>query len=153
MKPLAPVVLIALSLGISACTFPSSRRVVPASQANVLQHIETGTVVSVREVVIGGQKTNLGMYGGGLIGGAAGSGIGQGVGAAIASATAAVGGAIVGQATEELATRKAAQEIIVRLDNGQQVVVTQQLDGGMFREGDRVRVLSGGGEARVAMDI
>lgn len=153
MNASTPVVLVAASLLVSACTFPSSRRVVPSSQANVLQNIDTGTVVSVREVVIEGERSNIGMYGGGLLGGAAASGIGSGVGTAIASAAGAVGGAIVGQATEEAITRKDAQEIIVRLDSGQQVVVTQEADGGYFREGDRVRLLTGGGYSRVAMDV
>jgi outer membrane lipoprotein SlyB len=154
MKPnLSLIIVTAAVLLSAACTFPSSRRTVPASQAGVMQNIETGTVQSVRQVNIEGQRTNLGMYGGGLVGGAAASGIGRGVGSAIASATGAVGGAIVGQATEEAVTRKNAQEIVVRLDDGRSVVVTQAIDGGLFREGDRVRILNGGGGARVAMDV
>jgi outer membrane lipoprotein SlyB len=87
------------------------------------------------------------------MGGAAASGIGSGVGTAVASAAGAVGGAIVGQATEEVATRKQAQEIMVRLDSGRQVMVVQEVNDGFFREGDRVRIMSGGGgDARVAMD-
>ena len=138
----------------SSCTFPSSSRVIPRSQANVLQAIDTGTVVSVQQVSIEGQRSSLGMYGGGLVGGAAASGIGGGgVGTAVASAAGAVGGAIVGQATEEVATRKRAQELIIRLDNGKQVVIVQEAIDGFFREGDRVRVMNGGGaDARVAMD-
>ena len=153
MKVIAPLVLVVSSMALAACTFPSSRRVVPSSRVNVLQSIDTGTVVTVRQVVIEGDRSNLGMYGGGLIGGAAASGIGRGIGSAVASATGAVGGAIVGQATEEFVTRKDAQEIIVRLDSGEQVVVTQEASGGYFREGDRVRIVSGGGEAHVAMDV
>jgi outer membrane lipoprotein SlyB len=148
-----PVALIALLSLSAGCTFPSSKRVVPSARANVMQTIQTGIVESVREVVIEGQKTNLGMYGGGLIGGAAASGVGQGYGTALASATAAVGGAIIGQATEELATRKRAQEIVVRLDSGQTVVITQPTPDGQFREGDRVRVANGGGDAHVALDL
>lgn len=150
---LTPVAWIVPVLLCAGCTFPSSRHVIPASQANVLQAIDTGTVVTVREVAIEGQRSNLGLYGGGLMGGAAASGIGSGVGSAVASAAGAVGGAIIGQATEELATRKSAQEIIVRLDSGRQVVIVQEATDGYFREGDRVRVMNGGGaDARVAMD-
>lgn len=104
----------------------------------------------VREVTIEGQRTNLGMYGGGLIGGAAASG-GRGVGGAVGQAAAAVGGAVVGQATEEAITRKNAQEITIRLDDGNTVVVTQESSSGLFQDGDRVRVLNGGGGARVTM--
>lgn len=143
---LAGVVTIALA----GCTFPSSRRTVPAGHANVLQRAETGVVTSVREVNIEGQRTNLGMYGGGIIGAAAASG-GRGVGGALGQAAAGVTGAIVGQATEEAVTRKRAQEITIRLDDGSSVVITQEVSSGLFQDGDRVRVMSGGGGARVAM--
>ena len=118
-----------------------------------MQTVETGIVTSVREVTIEGKKTNLGMYGGGLVGAAAGSGVGSGVGKSIASAGGAVVGAVAGQAVEEVATRKRAQEISVRLQDGRTVVVTQEVQSGLYQEGDRVRVMNSGGEARVAMAI
>lgn len=149
-----------LSLGLLACaglmllgcTFPSSRRTIPASQAGVMQNVETGLVTSVREITIEGKRTNLGMYGGGMVGGAAGSGIGSGgVGTSIATAGAAVVGAVAGQAIEEVATRKRAQEISVRLEDGRTIVVTQEVQSGLYQEGDRVRVIHANGEARIAM--
>lgn len=152
MKSKLPLVLVlgGFSVVLAGCTFPSSRRTVPIGQANVLQRAEVGTVTSVREVNIEGQKSNLGMYGGGIIGGAAGSG-GRGVGGAVVQATSAVAGAVVGQAVEEVATRKRAQEITIRLDDGSTVSVTQEVSTGLFMDGDRVKVLNGGGGARVAM--
>ncbi len=139
-----------LAVLLAGCTFPSSRRIVPAGQANVLQRTETGVVTSVREVTIEGQKTNLGLFGGGVLGGAAASG-GRGVGGAVVQAAGSVAGAVVGQAVEESATRKRAQEITIRLDDGSTVVVMQESSTGLFQDGDRVRVLNGGGQARVAM--
>lgn len=152
MKSKLPLVLVlgGFSVVLAGCTFPSSRRTIPIGQANVLQRAEVGTVTSVREVNIEGQKSNLGMYGGGIIGGAAGSG-GRGVGGAVVQATSAVAGAVVGQAVEEVATRKRAQEITIRLDDGSTVSVTQEVSTGLFMDGDRVKVLNGGGGARVAM--
>ena len=151
MKSKLPLFLLTgISITFSGCTFPSSRTTVPAAQANVLQRAEYGTVTSVREVNIEGQKGQLGMYGGGLIGAAAASG-GRGVGGAVVQATGAVAGAVVGQAVEEVATRKRAQEINVRLDDGSTVTVTQDSSTGLFIDGDRVRVINGGGYARVAM--
>ena len=152
MKSKLPLVLVlgGFSVVLAGCTFPSTRRTVPIGQANVLQRAEVGTVTSVREVNIEGQKSNLGMYGGGIIGGAAGSG-GRGVGGAVVQATSAVAGAVVGQAVEEVATRKRAQEITIRLDDGSTVSVTQEVSTGLFMDGDRVKVLNGGGGARVAM--
>jgi outer membrane lipoprotein SlyB len=107
-------------------------------------------VTSVREVNIEGQKGQIGMYGGGLIGGAAASG-GRGVGGAVVQATGAVVGAVAGQAVEEVATRKHAQEITIRHDDGSTVTVTQEISTGRFMDGDRVQVIHGGGRARVAM--
>jgi outer membrane lipoprotein SlyB len=145
------VLLIAgISVGIAGCTFPSSRRTVPSAQANVLQRAEYGTVTSVREVNIEGQRGQIGLYGGGLMGAAATSG-GRGVGGAVVQATGAVVGAVAGQAVEEAVTRKRAQEINIRLDDGSTVTVTQESSTGLFMDGDRVRVMNGGGQARVAM--
>lgn len=152
MKTTLPLLVLAggLAVALVGCTFPSGRRTVPIGQANVLNRVEVGTVTSVRQVNIEGQKTNLGTFGGGIIGGAAASG-GRGVGGAVVQATGAVAGAIAGQAVEEVATRKYAQEITVRLDDGSSVVVTQEAAGGLFQDGDRVRVTNGGGYARVTM--
>ena len=144
------LVLTALSVAVAGCTLPSSRRMVPAAQANVVQRSEFGTVTSVRQVNIEGQKGQLGMYGGGLIGSAAAGG-GRGVSGDVIQATGAVVGAIAGQAVEEVATRKIAQEINIRLDDGSMVTVTQASSSGLFMDGDRVRVLNGGGQASVAM--
>lgn len=152
MKTKRPLVVLVtgISLAVAGCTFPSSRRTVPIGQANVLQRAELGTVTSVREVNIEGQKGQLGMYGGGLVGAAAASG-GRGVSGAVMQASGAVVGAVTGQAVEEAATRKRAQEITIRLDDGNTVTVTQETSTGLFMDGDRVRVINGGGQARVAM--
>jgi outer membrane lipoprotein SlyB len=152
MKSNLPLIVLfsGLSVAFVGCTFPSSRRTVPIGQANVLQRAELGTVTSVREVNIEGQKGQIGMYGGGLVGGAAASG-GSGVSGAVVRATGAVVGAVAGQAVEEVATRKRAQEITIRLDDGNTVTVTQDTSTGLFIDGDRVRVINGGGHARVAM--
>jgi outer membrane lipoprotein SlyB len=132
----------------AGCTFPSSRRVVPAAQAGTMQNVDTGVVIGVREVNIEGQKSNLGLFGGGVIGAAATKpASGSGRAAALGQAAATVGGAVAGQAVEEVATRKRAQEITVRLDDGRTVVVTQDVSGGLYQDGDRVRIVNGGGGA------
>jgi|DEB19_MinimDraft_3_1074340.scaffolds.fasta_scaffold20477_2 outer membrane lipoprotein SlyB len=136
----------------SGCTFPSSRRTVPAAQANVLQRSELGVVTSVRDVNIEGSKGQIGLYGGGVVGGALASG-GKGVTGRVTQAAGAVTGAVVGQAVEEVATRKVAQEITIRLDDGSTVTVTQDVSSGRFMDGDRVRVTNGGGHARVSMAV
>jgi len=154
MKPISLLSLAAAGVIVfaSGCTFPSSRRSVPAAQANVLQRSELGVVTSVREVNIEGSKGQLGLYGGGIIGGAVASG-GSGVAGRVTQAAGAVAGAVVGQAVEEVATRRVAQEITIRLDDGSTVTVTQEISTGRFIDGDRVRVINGGGNARVTMAV
>ena len=141
--------LLALAAG---CTLPSSRRTVPRSQAGQLQTVDTGTVTSAREVNIEGERGQIGLFGGGAVGAAAlKPAAGSGRGAGVAQAGGAIVGAVAGQAVEEVATRKTAQEITVRLDDGRTVVVTQEATGGLFRDGDRVQVMHGGGGARITM--
>ncbi len=151
-KPVSLVPAALLLALASGCTFPSSRRTVPAAQANVLQRSELGVVTSVRDVNIEGNKGQLGLYGGGIIGGAVASG-GKGVSGRVTQAAGAVTGAVVGQAVEEVATRKVAQEITIRLDDGSTVTVTQDVSTGRFMDGDRVRVTNGGGHARVSLAV
>ena len=149
-RPVSFLIAGLVAVLVAGCAFPSSRRTVPGGQANVMQRVDTGTVVSVREVTIEGRRSQLGMVGGGLVGGALGSG-GKGVSGAVVQAGSAVAGAVAGQAVEEAVTRKAAQEIFVRLDDGSTVTVTQESSTGLYREGDRVRVVHGGGGARVTL--
>lgn len=139
--------MLALVLALGAgCTFPSANRRVPRSQVGVLQTLDTGRVTQVRMVEIDGEKTLLGLSGGAAIGGAAAyPGSGPSTGQVLAQAGAAVVGAVVGQAVEEVATRRQGQEITVLLDNGATVVIVQETEDGVFQEGDRVQVHSGGG--------
>lgn len=140
---------------VAGCTFPSSRTTVPRSHVGVMQRLDLGQVVAVREVVIDGEKTYLGIASGGSIGAAAGYPGGRAnTGDYVVQAISATAGAIVGAAVEELATRKLGQEITVQLDTGDTVVIIQEADDGYFQEGDRVQVHSAQGVAsvRIAMN-
>ena len=100
--------------------------------------------------MIDGESSQLGLYGGGIMGSAVGSTIGSGDGAVLASAGGAVAGAIVGQQVEKSLTKKLAQEITIEMDDGSTVVVVQEMKEPLFNTGDRVSVLeSRGGYARL----
>ncbi len=150
--PLTLIAVIAFVVAGVGCTFPSSRRTVPRGQAGLVQTVEVGTVTSARVVNIEGERSPIGVFGGGMVGAAATkpSPGDSGRGAALVQAGGAVAGAVVGSAVEEVVTRKTAQELTIRLDDGRVVVVTQEVSGGLFRDGDRVHLLNGGG-ARVTM--
>ncbi|MEY2881957.1 MAG: hypothetical protein RLZZ15_4337 [Verrucomicrobiota bacterium] len=106
--------------------------------------VETGDIVSVREVTVSGRTTVIGVGGGAVMGGAVASGIGSGVGGAVARAAGAVGGAILGEATEEAATRKRAQEITIKMSNGHTMAVVQEVGkDGEFVAGEHVQIYEG----------
>lgn len=151
-RRLAGMLLGAGLLAAAGCTFPSSGPLVPANQANQMQVADTGTVVSVRSVQIEGRRTNLGQYGGAVVGAAAAIPDGgvKDSGEALGVAAASVAGAVVGDATEEYLTRKVAQEITVQLKNGDLVTIVQASPKG-FAVGDQVNVIHSHAGARVAM--
>jgi outer membrane lipoprotein SlyB len=120
-----------------------------------MQKRAVATVIKVKPVVIDGQKTNLGQYGGAIIGGAAaipGGGAIGGRGDALVMAGASLVGAIAGQAVEELATRKKAQEITVEMPNGDVYVIVQPSPPD-FQVGDKVHVISGPNGARLELAL
>lgn len=134
----------------TGCMSTAGRTVYPSSQVAQTLRVEVGTILGVRDVVIDGTSTQVGMYGGGALGAAGASGIGRGTGSAIASAGGFLGGMIVGRQVEKMVTRKEGLEITIALDNGQTVVVVQEKKKGGFVDGDRVRVLIGQDTAIVA---
>lgn len=139
---------------LSGCTFPSAGPTLPPSQAGQLQQRAVATVIKVKPVTIDGQRTNLGQYGGAVVGGAAAvpsGGIG-GRGDALAVAGASILGAVAGQAVEELATRQRAQEVTIEMANGDVFVIVQPVPP-EFQVGDKVHVISGGSGARLELAL
>lgn len=147
MKSLAiTLTLIALLTG---CASGVGGKDYTRAQARTVQEVEMGRVDSVREVRIEGTKTPIGAGAGAVVGGVAGSTMGSGKGSIVGAAVGAVLGGLGGAAAEEAVTRKTGVEITVKLDSGRMLAVTQAADEA-FREGDRVRVLTGGGVTRVS---
>jgi len=113
------------------------------------QTVRLGVVDSVREVKIEGTRSGVGAVAGGVVGGVAGSTVGQGRGSTVGAVLGSVAGGVAGQAAEQGATRQTGLEIMVKLDSGRLIAVTQAADES-FKAGDRVRVLSDGATTRVA---
>lgn len=118
-------------------------------EARRVYEVKMGVVESVRTVKLEGTDSNVGTVAGGVIGGVAGSGVGGGKGSTIGAVLGAVAGGVAGKAVEEVATRKTALEIVVRLDSGRTIAIVQEDAGEAFARGDRVRILESGGQARV----
>lgn len=129
---------------LSACTFPSRSSIYDRNAAGRSMNVDVGEVVAVRDVVVSGRNTLIGTGGGAIMGGAASSG-GSGVGGAVVQAAGTIAGAIAGEAVEEVATRRNAQEITIRLKSGETIAVVQETKKeGIFNVGENVQVLQGG---------
>ena len=143
------ITLLAASLILDGCASSMSGRAYSRGQARQEQTVRYGTVESVRPVQIEGTKTPIGTVAGGAVGGVAGSTIGSGKGSGVAAILGVVVGGIAGSAAEEALTRRDGLEIIVKLDSGNTIAITQEADEN-FSLGERVHVISGGGVSRVA---
>ena len=144
------MLLLSAAVALSACAAtPTSSNVYRANQTQNEQIVRMAVVESVREVVIEKAQSGVGTAAGATLGGiAAGSSIGQGSGALAATIVGAVVGGIIGQNIEANANQRKGLEITVRLDNGEFRAITQDADE-LFRQGDRVRLLSSRGITRV----
>lgn len=139
-------------LYLAACANKLTGDVYSRDDARQQMDVSYGTVVSVRPVVIEGNREGfLGQAGGAIIGGIAGNALGGGNGRSLTTAAGAIGGAVAGSAIQEKASRAQALEIVVRRDNGEEVQITQEVKSlDEFYNGQRVRLSVGGGNTRVA---
>jgi len=133
---------------LSACASGVGGDDYSRDQARREQTVRLGVVDSVREVKIEGTRSGVGAVAGGVVGGVAGSTVGQGRGSTVGAVLGSVAGGVAGQAAEQGATRQTGLEIMVKLDSGRLIAVTQAADES-FKPGDRVRVLSDGATTRV----
>ncbi|NWH05981.1 glycine zipper 2TM domain-containing protein [Desulfobacter latus] len=134
-------IMAAAMLTMAGCA-SSSSNVYTHEQAMQAQTVDTGTVASVKSVIIQASKPPVaGGAIGGVTGGVIGSTIGQGHGRDLATIGGALAGAAVGAAIEHKAGTKNGFEIVVNLDSGRTIVVVQEADV-PISPGDRVRVLT-----------
>jgi outer membrane lipoprotein SlyB len=139
------IALLAAVTALSACAAPQTAGHYANRDARMLHQVYLGVITDVREVVIDGASTGQGAAAGGLLGGLPGMQSGNSTRAAIGG----VVGSLVGQGVEEAATKRRGLEMLVKLDQGASISVTQQADGLQYVAGQRVRVLVLNGAARV----
>ncbi|WP_044471138.1 glycine zipper 2TM domain-containing protein [Mannheimia massilioguelmaensis] len=145
MKKITLVLALALSLGLTGCanTDVYSGDVYTGAQSKEARSISYGTIVSARPVRIQADNQGvIGTVGGGALGGIAGSAIGGGRGQAIATVVGAVAGAVVGSKVEEKASQVDALELVIKKDNGKEIVVVQKAHASL-KPGARVRIVGG----------
>ena len=140
-----------LTLGLTGCVSGLQGSTYSRSEARQVQKVEFGTVLSTNPVVIEGKQSGAGQLPGAIIGGVAGSSVGEGKGQQIFTILGAVGGAVVGSMIEEQATRTQGLELTIKMDSGKTLSIVQEVDNvNVFREGQRVQVLTQGALARVS---
>ena len=146
MKTILTLICAALLAGCA--TTQQSGSVYRAYDTQNEQVVRTGTVESVRNVVIVNPESGVGTMGGAALGGLAGSYAGSGRGSAATSIVGAIAGGLLGQRVEASANNRPGFEITVKLDSGELRAITQAADE-LFRPGERVRLVSNGYQTRV----
>jgi len=140
-----------MPLWLSGCAPKVGGSDYKAGSVRTMQNVSYGTVQNVRIVYIEndeGVGTAVGTAGGGVVGGVLGNMIGGGRGNTLATMGGAILGAVAGYAGSKALQGQDGLEIIILLDRGETIAVTQGTDIS-FSPGQRVQIISGSGGARV----
>lgn len=125
---------------LAACASPAPQGEVTARYGRV-ERIDIVTVEGDKKLGVG---TVIGAVAGGIIG----HQVGGGTGKVVATAAGAVAGGVIGNKVENRNQGQAGQHVLVKLDTGGSVGITQPSNANL-RVGDRVRVDGSGEDARV----
>lgn len=136
---------------LAACS-TTSPDVISRGDAQRLSSVLSATVESVRDVTVEGESGAVGAATGAIVLGTAGASVGGKREQVAVGTLAAVLGGVIGHAIERNATREVAQEIIVRLANGERRAVVQAKGAEAFRAGDAVTLVTTAGKVRVTLD-
>jgi len=114
------------------------------------QIIQYGRIVRIDPVQLeGDQQLGLGAVIGAAAGGLIGSAIGAGTGRDVAIVLGAIGGGVAGNVIQnKYVDKRPGSHVVVTLDNGVHVAVTQPFDPNL-KVGDRVMIQGSGQNARV----
>ncbi|WP_434778436.1 glycine zipper 2TM domain-containing protein [Neisseria sp. Ec49-e6-T10] len=118
------------------------------TEARTAQTVRLGTVVSVNEIAIHNDSSDLLTVAGAAIGGVAGNSVGKGNGRILGTIVGAVIGGYGAQKGQEAINRKG-YEITVRLDDSNQLISVVQAADINISTGQRVKIVSGGKTDRV----
>lgn len=146
------VSLVGLTLAGCVNNRTLSGDVVSASQAQQVQNVTYGTILSVRPVQIqGGNDDNVvGAIGGAVLGGFLGNTVGGGTGRSLATAAGAIAGGLAGQEAQGALNRSNGVQMEIREDSGRTIVVTQKQDATRFSVGQRVALIGNGNQVSVS---
>ena len=139
------------ALALSACAPTNTGGTYSNNQLGNTASVETGTIVSTREVNVAGSNSGIGTVAGAGAGAVAGSALGKKTRTNILGAIGgAVLGGIIGHGVEDIATRGKATEFVVQRADGSTFAVVQTNEDNL-QPGERVLVVSGD-KTRLARD-
>lgn len=148
MKPTICVAMVLAALSGGGCAYHGGSGDYRGYEVGAEQSVRFGVVETVRDVRINPRETGVGAASGAVLGSVAGSHLGRGSGEIVGVIAGAIVGSIIGSQIEDQANQRPGIEVTVRLDSGRYIAVVQEPDEA-FRNGDRVRVLTGRGSTRV----
>lgn len=137
--------LAASVMALAACTTAQTATNYARAETRMLQQVALGELLEVRDVLLDRTQTGQGAAAGSLLGSVSAAQRGD----ATTAAVGAVIGSLLGQGIEDAVGRRKGLELLVKLDDGNLVSVTQETDGLSYVPGVRVRVLTLNGAARV----
>jgi len=105
---------------------------------NQIKEILIGEIIEIRNVSI--EDEGIGTVLGVVIGGVLGSTMGRGAGKTLTT----LGGAVLGGVAGKQINEKAAQELVITLDSGKDIVVVSK--GTTLQVGEQIRIIKNGNE-------
>lgn len=140
-----------MALSLAACEQTNTGKTYSQRQLGNTASVETGTIVSAREVNVEGSNTGVGTVVGAGAGAVAGSALGKKTRTNILGAIGgAVLGGVIGHGVEDMATRGKATEFVVQRADGSTFAVVQTNEENL-QAGERVQIVSGD-KTRLARD-
>ena len=135
---------------IMSCSYSSLRpEVVERSEAQKMQTVIFGTIVSIDQVILAGDG-DTGTLTGAIIGGIAGASVTDSkTESDISGVLGALAGSAVGSVIGDAATRKPAIELLLNLDSGKTISIIQEEGDYSFAVNQRVKIIQNKGKSRV----
>lgn len=114
-----------------------------AAQAGALQRISHGEILSAERIQIERARTGKGAAVGSTVGTVAGAILADRRDSWVGGLVGGLIGGAIGHAADQKQRYRPGWELIIRLDGGEDVAIQLPREAGSFREGDRVRLMSG----------
>jgi outer membrane lipoprotein SlyB len=131
---------------LAAVVAPGAALLTPppaAAQAGALQRISHGEILSAERIQIERARTGGGAAVGSTVGTVAGAVLADRRDSWVGGLVGGLIGGAIGRAADRKQRYRPGWELVIRLDGGEEVAIQLPREAGSFREGDRVRLMSG----------